>query len=78
MLSFEPATPFGSRHLAGLFGTAPMRAVFSERNALQCMLDVEVALAWRPADIGHFGRYATLLKKQRAPYKTTPPRPAGL
>jgi 3-carboxy-cis,cis-muconate cycloisomerase len=52
MENFEPATPFGSRHLADLFGTAAMRAVFSERNALQCMLDVEVALAAVQARLG--------------------------
>lgn len=52
MPSFEPTTPFGSRHLADLFSTAPMRAIFSERASLQAMLDVEVALARVQARLG--------------------------
>ena len=45
MLSFEPATVFSSRHLADIFSTAPMRAIFGESNSLASMLLVEAALA---------------------------------
>ena len=45
MLSFEPATVFSSRHLADIFSTAPMRAIFGERHSLESMLAVEAALA---------------------------------
>jgi 3-carboxy-cis,cis-muconate cycloisomerase len=44
-MTFASATPFASRHLADLFSTPAMRAVFSELRTLQAMLDVEVALA---------------------------------
>lgn len=44
-MSFSSATPFASRHLADLFSTPAMRAVFDEQRTLQGMLDVEVALA---------------------------------
>jgi 3-carboxy-cis,cis-muconate cycloisomerase len=52
MLSFEPATVFSSRHLADIFSTAPMRAIFSERHSLESMLLVEVALAKVEAQLG--------------------------
>ena len=52
MLNFEPATVFSSRHLADIFSTAPMRAIFSERNSLESMLLVEVALAKVEAQLG--------------------------
>lgn len=44
-MTFSSATPFASRHLADLFSTPAMRAIFDERRTLQAMLDVEVALA---------------------------------
>ncbi|WPO39459.1 3-carboxy-cis,cis-muconate cycloisomerase [Tardiphaga sp. 42S5] len=52
MLNFEPATVFGSRHLADLFSTAAMRAIFNERNSLASMLLVEVALAKVQGQLG--------------------------
>jgi 3-carboxy-cis,cis-muconate cycloisomerase len=52
MLSFASATVFGSRHLADLFSTAPMRAIFGERNSLESMLLVEVALARVQGELG--------------------------
>ncbi|MGY3422498.1 adenylosuccinate lyase [Bradyrhizobium sp. F1.13.4] len=52
MLSFEPGTVFSSRHLADIFSTAPMRTIFSERNSLESMLLVEVALAKVQGQLG--------------------------
>ncbi|EJN13548.1 3-carboxy-cis,cis-muconate cycloisomerase [Bradyrhizobium sp. YR681] len=52
MLSFEPATVFSSRHLADIFSTAPMRAIFAESNSLASMLLVEAALARVQAQLG--------------------------
>lgn len=52
MLTFEPGSVFGSRHLADVFSTAPMRAVFSELNSLKSMLAVEIALAKVEAGLG--------------------------
>ncbi len=52
MLNFDAGTPLGSQHLADLFSTAPMRFVFGEKNSLQTMLDVEVALAQVQANLG--------------------------
>ena len=52
MLSFEAGTPHGSRHLADLFGTASMRAIFSERKSLEAMFLVEAALARVQARLG--------------------------
>jgi 3-carboxy-cis,cis-muconate cycloisomerase len=51
-MTFQPASPFGSRHLADLFSTAAMRQVFSETANLQAMLDVEAALARVQARLG--------------------------
>ena len=52
MLSFEAGTPHGSRHLADLFGTASMRAIFSERKSLDAMFLVEAVLARVQARLG--------------------------
>ncbi|MDA9509301.1 3-carboxy-cis,cis-muconate cycloisomerase [Bradyrhizobium sp. CCBAU 11386] len=52
MLSFEPATVFSSRHLADIFSTAPMRAIFGESNSLASMLLVETALARVQGQLG--------------------------
>ena len=52
MLSFEPGTVFSSRHLADIFSTAPMRTIFGERNSLESMLLVEVALAKVQGQLG--------------------------
>lgn len=52
MLSFEPGTVFSSRHLADLFSTAPMRAIFGESNSLASMLLVETALARVQGQLG--------------------------
>jgi 3-carboxy-cis,cis-muconate cycloisomerase len=44
-VTFTSASPFSSRHLADMFSTAAMRAIFSEDRTIQSMLDVEAALA---------------------------------
>lgn len=44
-MTVHSTTPLASRHLADLFSTPAMRAIFAEQGALQAMLDVEVALA---------------------------------
>ncbi|WP_295846151.1 3-carboxy-cis,cis-muconate cycloisomerase [Tardiphaga sp.] len=49
---FADSMPFGGRHLSDLFSTAAMRSIFNERNSLQSLLDVEVALARAEAGLG--------------------------
>src|SRR5690242_13624516 len=44
--------PADSEIFCDLFGTPEMRALFSDRQRLQCMLDVEAALARVEARLG--------------------------